>query len=83
MLEKLHRYNYRVYDWNIVTSDGIKANTSPAKLFKEATGDKSDPIILLTHCEYMHKNTCKALPQIINYYKQNGYEFNIITHDIP
>lgn len=71
MLEKLNKYNYRVYDWNIVTSDGIKAKTPPAKLFKEATGDKDkpNPIILLMHCDYMHKNTCKALPKIINYLK--------------
>ncbi|MFL0198499.1 polysaccharide deacetylase family protein [Clostridium sp. WILCCON 0269] len=85
MLKKLHEYNYKVYDWNIVISDGIKAKTPPEKLFREATGgkDKPNPIILLMHCDYMHKNTCIALPRIINYYKQNGYEFKIITDDTP
>ncbi|MEY8001819.1 polysaccharide deacetylase family protein [Clostridium sp. Mt-5] len=85
MLQKLHGYNYRVYDWNIVTSDGLNAKTPPEKLFRQATKSKNkpNPVILLMHCDYMHKNTCKALPRIINYYKQEGYEFKIITNNTP
>lgn len=85
MLRKLHELNYEVYDWNVVTSDGIRASTPPEKIFKEATGDKDkpNPIILLMHCDYMHKNTCKALPRIIKFYKDNGYEFKVITDHTP
>lgn len=83
MLEKLHENNYKVYDWNIVTSDGLRAKTPPEKLFKEATSNKNkvNPIILLMHCDYTHKNTCKALPRIIKFYKDKGYEFKVITKD--
>jgi peptidoglycan/xylan/chitin deacetylase (PgdA/CDA1 family) len=83
MLEKLHEYNYKIYDWNVVTSDGINPKTTARKLFKQATEDKNKPniIVLLMHCDYMHKNTCKALPEIIDYYKQKGYKFKPITNN--
>jgi peptidoglycan/xylan/chitin deacetylase (PgdA/CDA1 family) len=30
------------------------------------------------HCSAINKNTVSALPQIIKYYKENGYTFKII-----
>lgn len=87
MLNLLHSNNFKVYDWNIDTTDGISAKTSPNELFKRATNITEDvnpnSIILLMHCDYMHKNTCKALPRIIEYYKQKGYEFKVITEETP
>lgn len=84
-LTKLHSYNFKIYDWNMVTSDGINSNTSPNRLYRDATecNEKLFPIILLLHCDYMHKNSCKALPNIIKYYKEKGYEFKIISEDTP
>ncbi|HEY8805209.1 MAG TPA: polysaccharide deacetylase family protein, partial [Clostridium sp.] len=84
-LNKLHSYNFKIYDWNMVTLDGINPKTSPNQLYKDATKDnvKLGPIILLLHCDYMHVNTCKALPRIIKYYKQKGYEFKTISEDTP
>jgi len=84
-LSKLHSYNFKIYDWNMVTSDGINSNTSPNRLYKDATegNEKLFPIILLLHCDYMHKNSCKALPNIIKYYKEKGYEFKTISEDTP
>jgi len=82
-LTKLHSYNFKIYDWNMVTSDGINSNTSPNRLYRDATegNEKLFPIILLLHCDYMHKNSCKALPNIIKYYKEKGYEFKIISEN--
>ncbi len=83
LLQKLHEKNFKIYDWNIQASDGINAKTSPYKLFKETTTNPENlnSIILLMHCDYMHKNTCIALPKIIDYYKDEGYEFKVITED--
>ena len=82
-LEKLHNNKFKIYDWNIQASDGINPKIPPYKLVKEATKDpdKHNPVILLMHCDYMHKNTCIALPQVINYYKSHGYEFKPITEN--
>lgn len=84
-LTKLHSYNFKVYDWNMVTSDGLKPKVSPDRLYREATKDSKElsTIVLLLHCDYMHKNTCTALPRIIKYYKDEGYEFKTITQDTP
>ena len=35
------------------------------------------------HCAYMSKNTVKALPSIIKYYKDQGYEFKGIDENTP
>jgi peptidoglycan/xylan/chitin deacetylase (PgdA/CDA1 family) len=84
-LNKLHSYNFRVYDWDMETLDGINPKITPSRLFMQATKgcEEISPIILLMHCDYMHKNTCLALPPIINFYKKQGYEFKIITEDTP
>jgi len=84
-LTKLHSYNFKIYDWNMVTLDGLNPNASPNRLYIDATkvNEELSSIILLLHCDYMHKNTCKALPSIIKYYKEKGYEFKIISEDTP
>ena len=82
-LKKLHDNNFRVYDWNIDNCDGLNPKIQPYNLYTKAIkgSDKMDNIILLMHCTDMNKNTCKALPKIINYYKSQGYEFKLITDD--
>lgn len=85
LLEKLHSHNYKIYDWNLSLSDGIDYNTSSSKLYKEGTTKCINPnkIFLLAHCDQPNKNTCDALPNIIKYYKDLGYEFQPITDDTP
>ena len=84
-LNKLHSYNFKVYDWDMETLDGINPKITPSRLFMQATKgyEEISPIILLLHCDYMHTNTCLALPKIIDFYKVRGYEFKIITEDTP
>jgi peptidoglycan/xylan/chitin deacetylase (PgdA/CDA1 family) len=85
LLEELHNHSYKIYDWNLSLSDGIDYNTSPVKLYKEATSKCVNPniIFLLAHCDQPNKNTCDALPNIIKYYKDLGYEFQPINNDTP
>lgn len=85
LLKLLHSYNFKIYDWNMETKDGLNPKLSPDKLYREATKkcEKPSNIILLMHCDYMHKNSCKALPRIIKYYREQGYEFKAITEETP
>lgn len=85
LLEKLHAKNYKIYDWNLSLSDGLDYNTPADKLFKEATQKCINPnkIFLLAHCDQPNKTTCAALPKIIKYYKDLGYQFKAITTDTP
>lgn len=82
-LKKLHDNNFRVYDWNMDNCDGLNPKIQPYNLYVKAIkgSDKLDNIILLLHCTDMNKNTCKALPKIIKYYKSQGYDFKSITDD--
>jgi len=69
-LAKLHSYNFKIYDWNMVALDGINSKLSPSRLYRQSTrgSEKLSIIILLLHYDYMHKNTCLALPKIIQFY---------------
>lgn len=84
-LKKLHDNNLKVYDWNASISDGVKPHSSPESFTKEAiaTGNGISYIIFLMHCNNVNVNTYKSLPQIIQYYKNQGYEFRAITSDTP
>lgn len=82
-LNQLHSLNYKVFDWNAYTSDGIDYRLPPERLYNEATRTTITcyPIILLMHCDYVNKNTLAALPWIIKYYQQQNFEFKAITNE--
>lgn len=84
-LKELHNNQFKVYDWNLDTTDGFNPNLSPNELYRKATkgSDKIYAITLLMHCTDLNENTVKALPKIIEYYKSQGFEFTTITEDTP
>ncbi len=84
-LDKLHEQNFKIYDWNVPVSDGINAKLSPDKFYSEATNTRcfKSPLIILMHCSGENENTVKALPDIIEYYKELGYDFKALTSDCP
>lgn len=85
LLKKLHDYNFKIYDWNASISDGIKPYSSPESFTKEAiaTSNGIPYVVFLMHCNNTNVNTYKALPQIIQHYKNEGYEFRTITNSTP
>lgn len=86
LLEKLRFKGYKIYDWNASLSDGINYNTPTDKLVREAhniVGKGNSRIFLLLHCDQTNKNTAKALPYIIDYYKNLGYQFEPIKENTP
>jgi len=84
-LQELHRYQFKVYDWNVPVSDGINAKRSPERFYKEAINSRKfkSPIIILLHCSGENENTVKALPQIIEHYNDLGYNFKTLTMNSP
>lgn len=82
MVNLLHENGLKIYDWNVDSGDGANPHLSPAQLFKNSKSDK-DRIILLMHCSYASKNSPKALPDIIKYYKEQGYTFKTIDDTTP
>ena len=82
MVDLLHENNLKIYDWNTDSGDGANPNSSPSTLLKNSKSTK-DRVVLLMHCSYLSKNSVKALPSIIKYYKDNGYEFKTIDENTP
>ncbi|QGU96862.1 polysaccharide deacetylase family protein [Clostridium bovifaecis] len=83
MLQKLHKNNFKVFDWNVNLEDGINPSLPTSKLINNAKkyNDNYSRLIVLMHCNSNNKNTINALPYIIKYYKSLGYKFGIITND--
>lgn len=71
-------------DWNALTGDAEGKKKNPDELFSylkttvNNLGDKADSITILMHDTYGKENTVKALPEIINYFKDKGFEFRTI-----
>ncbi|AYE35186.1 polysaccharide deacetylase family protein [Clostridium septicum] len=82
-LKRLHENDFKVYDWNVDSTDGMNPNLPADKIYRKAikVNKDSKPTIILMHCTDLQKNTPKALPEIIKYYKDKGYEFKTITED--
>jgi len=82
-LKRLHDKNFKVYDWNLDSSDGLKPKAPLDELYANAIegSEEKGTLILLFHCADVHQNTCRVLPKIISYYKSKGYEFKLITEE--
>lgn len=78
----VHLSGFQIYDWNVDSLDGQNAKLSPYKIYKNSISDK-DTIILLMHSSSINKNSALALPDIIKYYKNEGYIFKTITPSTP
>lgn len=78
---RLSKKNLISVDWNVEIRDSAgKANKSSKELFdilKEQVGTKSKVVILM-HDTYGKMQTADALPLIIKYLKDQGYEFGTI-----
>lgn len=85
LLNKLHQKGYKIIDWNACVPDGIDNQASANTLFIESKKviGRSSKVILLLHDDEPNTNTWKALPQIIDFYKKQGYKFKGITNDTP
>ena len=82
MVDLLHENNLRIYDWNTDSGDGAHPSANASLFIKNSKSNKNS-VLLLMHCAYMSKNSVKALPEIIKYYKNNGYDFKTIDETTP
>lgn len=81
MVDLLYKNNFKIYDWNIDSIDGVIFYVDFSRFIKNVKSDK-DIIFLLMYCVYMSKNLVKVFLIIIKYYKDKGYEFKVIDENI-
>ncbi|MGL4740770.1 MAG: polysaccharide deacetylase family protein [Sarcina sp.] len=79
-LDKLH---LTALDWNAETGDAETAGQLDINkllaTMKTQIGDKKQVVVLM-HDAGAKVDTVKALPAVINYFKQNGYQFKVIEN---
>lgn len=68
-------------DWNALNGDaeGKKKNAQELADMAIKTSEGKEMVVLLMHDTYGKEETAKALPQIIKYFKDNGYEFRTLA----
>ena len=82
-LERLNNENYSVIEWNAMSGDAEGKNIKdPDVLFQKAidTAGNSKSVVMLMHdfSGSAGEVSSRALPKIINYFKENGYEFRTL-----
>lgn len=68
-------------DWNSLNADAEGKRKNAQELVDHAirSSEGKEMVVLLMHDTYGKEETAKALPQIIKYYKDNGYEFKTLS----
>lgn len=79
--EYLEENNMVSIDWNALNGDaeGKRKNASELFDYTIQTSKGKEMIVFLMHDTYKKEETVKALPQIIKYFKDNGYEFRTLS----
>ncbi len=72
---------YQYFDWNISSGDAGGDDIPAQTLIDNSCQDGWTNIVLLMHDTDAKKTTTEALPQIIKFYKERGYEFCAIKRD--
>lgn len=77
LIEAVTGHGMRYIDWNASTRDAEIWNPTPDELYRAATESSADRknVVLLAHDSTSKTTTAQALPQIIKYYKDKGYNF--------
>ena len=84
MRDKMIETGYCNIDWNALNEDAQGAAKTADELVQktkeniERLGPDADSVVLLMHDTYGKEETVKALPQIIEYLQDKGFEFRTI-----
>ena len=67
-------------DWNALNADaeGPRKNAQQLADYAIKTAQGKEMVVMLMHDTYGKEETVKALPTIIKYFKDNGYEFRTL-----
>ncbi len=85
--EKLRNEGYIDIGWNVSSGDASRATARDilANITEQINSKKYlwSHVILLMHDGCGHSETVKALPEIISFFKVNGFEFRVINLETP
>lgn len=79
----LKQAGYIVHDWNVDSNDSKRVGVPAREIVQGVkSGALSSSVVVLMHDGVGHGETVKALPEIIQYYKNKGYSFEVLTPEI-
>ena len=76
-LDKMQPKGYAYVDWNVCAEDAVGGKPSAGTIFRNIvreTGEQTQCIVLM-HDSATTRTTAEALPDIIQWYKDNGFTF--------
>lgn len=79
LTEKVVEKGYQYYDWNVSSGDGEDATKD--EIIKQSETDAYNHIMILFHDAATKDTTVEALPDILKYYQDKGYEFRGIDRN--
>ena len=85
LVKEVQIEGYKYVDWNVDSTDASGNNVPVKKLIEsvENNCDLEKANVILMHDSDAKKTTAKALPKIIEWAQEEGYEFRAITMDSP
>ena len=84
LAEEAEQKQYAYYDWNATNGDGA-TSLSAQQLVEQAKREIGEQpvVMLLMHDGAGNEASVKALPQILSYIRDQGYEFRVIDELTP
>ncbi|MGG6314303.1 polysaccharide deacetylase family protein [Paenibacillus macerans] len=78
----LEQGGYKVFDWNVDSGDSKRKGVPASEIVSNVVTSKlQERVVVLMHDGGGHAETVKALPQIIKFYKKQGYAFRTLSPD--
>ena len=83
--EEVTAKGYAYVDWNVCAEDAVGGKPSAGTIFRNIvreTGEQTQCIVLM-HDSATTRTTAEALPDIIQWYKDNGFTFLTVEQAVP
>lgn len=81
LTQKVREEGYQYFDWNCDSTDASGNNVPVAQIVRNATSSDAQYVNILMHDTDAKDTTVQALPQIIEYYRGQGYVFEGLETD--
>jgi peptidoglycan-N-acetylglucosamine deacetylase len=79
----LEKAGYSVMDWNVDSRDAVRKGVKAEEIVEEIRRSPlKQELVVLMHDGAGHEETVKALPGIINFYREKGYAFEALGEDV-
>ena len=81
LTKEVIKRGYQYYDWNCGTGDAEGDHVPTETIIRQAIMKDDNNIVMLAHDTDAKDTTVQALPSIIEYYQNKGYELKAIDDD--